>query len=165
MDLTNILNGRDGTKAEPSLQSHPHSPALSDHPTDHELSPRSSISPSGSSCSSPACIPRSASATLYPLSTLPNGAHLSGTFQHGSPLPSITFAPSIASRGPGRPSCGDPSMKAFPCTVCEKKFARRSDLARHGEHWERILSETETHVDGRAYTYGNSTSYLRLAWL
>lgn len=165
MDLTNILNGRDGIKADSSLQSHPHSPALSDHPTDHELSSRSSISPSGSNCSSPAYIPRSTSATSHPVSILPSGAYLNSTLQHGSPLPSITSAPNIVSRGPGRPSCGDPSMKAFPCTVCEKKFARRSDLARHGEPQKGILSVTQTHVDYRTYTYGNSAPYLRLAWL
>lgn len=36
-------------------------------------------------------------------------------------------------RGPGRPSSGDPQTKAFPCSTCGKGFARRSDLARHGE--------------------------------
>jgi len=162
MDLTNILNSRDGVRAESSLQSHPHSPALSDHPTDHELSSRS-ISPSGSNHSSPVYIPRSTFATSHSVSTLPNGAHLSGTLQHGSPFPPITSDPNIVSRGPGRPPCGDPSMKAFLCTVCEKKFARRSDLARHGEHRKGILSATKTHADYRAYTYGNSTSYLRVA--
>jgi len=38
-----------------------------------------------------------------------------------------------AQRGPGRPPTGDPSSKSFPCSVCTKGFARRSDLARHGK--------------------------------
>lgn len=31
-------------------------------------------------------------------------------------------------------SGGNESVKAFACTTCNKGFARRSDLARHGEH-------------------------------
>lgn len=128
MDLTNILNGRDGIIPKSNPPSHPHSPTFSDHPTDHEGSPHSSTSPSASNHSSPAYMPRSN------LHAVPNGTPLAGAFHHNDALPSVTSAPNIASRGPGRPSCGDPSMKAFPCTVCPKKFARRSDLARHGEH-------------------------------
>jgi hypothetical protein len=36
-------------------------------------------------------------------------------------------------RGPGRPPSSDAAHKAFPCGSCGKGFARRSDLARHGE--------------------------------
>lgn len=32
-----------------------------------------------------------------------------------------------------RQSAGDGAPKAFPCSTCGKGFARRSDLARHGE--------------------------------
>lgn len=32
-----------------------------------------------------------------------------------------------------RASAGNDSIKAFACTTCSKGFARRSDLARHGE--------------------------------
>lgn len=32
-------------------------------------------------------------------------------------------------------SGGNESVKAFACTTCNKGFARRSDLARHGEHF------------------------------
>ena len=34
----------------------------------------------------------------------------------------------------GPVSGGNDSVKAFACTTCNKGFARRSDLARHGEH-------------------------------
>jgi hypothetical protein len=38
------------------------------------------------------------------------------------------------SRARGRQSSGDAgTQKAFPCSSCGKGFARRSDLARHGE--------------------------------
>jgi uncharacterized Zn-finger protein len=36
-------------------------------------------------------------------------------------------------RGPGRLTVSDSSQKSFPCGTCGKGFARRSDLARHGE--------------------------------
>lgn len=35
---------------------------------------------------------------------------------------------------PGAVSGGNESVKAFACTTCNKGFARRSDLARHGQH-------------------------------
>ena len=35
--------------------------------------------------------------------------------------------------GSSRPSDSGSSMKAFSCGTCQKGFARRSDLARHGE--------------------------------
>lgn len=37
-----------------------------------------------------------------------------------------------ASSHPGRSSSGNDAVKAFACTTCGKGFARRSDLARHG---------------------------------
>ena len=136
MDLTNILNTKDAAAAaagavppltlpldmqkNPYLANpgaHPHSPAASDFVSDREGSPHSSTSPSASEHSPGA----------YPL---PSNTFVSANGSYSS-LPS--GAANTAARGPGRPSSGDPYSKAFPCSVCSKGFARRSDLARHGK--------------------------------
>lgn len=135
MDLTNILNTKDAAAAAagaaPSLTlplemqkhpylansgAHPHSPAASDFISDREGSPHSSTSPSASEHSPGA----------YPL---PSNTLVSA---NGSYPGVPSGAVNTAARGPGRPSSGDPYSKAFPCSVCNKGFARRSDLARHG---------------------------------
>lgn len=133
MDLTNILNTKDGASAvaitTPHLglaiefqkqsylsnpRDHPQSPAPSEFVSDREVSPHSSNSPSTSEHSSYAIQPAPASV---------NGQYSAAQL---APL-------NTGGRGPGRPSSGDPFSKAFPCSVCNKGFARRSDLARHGK--------------------------------
>lgn len=136
MDLTNILNTRDGHAAAsaalpldiqrsasfPGQDSQPHSPAPSDFVSDREGSPHSSaVSPSGSDQSS----------TAYSIRSMPTPIQqsMNGSYDVASPVLAINQS----GRGPGRPASGDSSAKSFPCSVCGKGFARRSDLARHGK--------------------------------
>lgn len=163
MDLTNILNNKDGAAAavppltlssemhkHPYLASsrdHPHSPAASDFVSDREGSPRSSTSPSASG----------GSPSAYPLTRPLASSDTGGTFS-GTTGPVNTVA-----RGPGRPSSGDPFSKAFPCSVCNKGFARRSDLARHGTLRPLVLlpNEASANVFFRANTYRSQATCLR----
>lgn len=56
-------------------------------------------------------------------------------------------------------------QKAFACNTCGKGFARRSDLARHGEHQELPVVGFLTNVLRRTYTQWHPTACLRLSRL
>jgi hypothetical protein len=47
---------------------------------------------------------------------------------YDSPIPQQD----MSHAAPIQPSAGNGAPKAFPCSTCNKGFARRSDLARHG---------------------------------
>lgn len=59
------------------------------------------------------------------LPMLQNGLMAQGSFDNGYAQDDL--------QGSGRPALGSPTHKAFPCSSCGKGFARRSDLARHGQ--------------------------------
>lgn len=142
MDLTNILNGRDGAgeKAKEGVQLqistsqaqalHPAfmAKAGNQSPDAHSSdgdSPKSAISRPGSDRSS------ILSAHSAPHSAVIPPQHM--MLQEGYMSQDAGYQQGMGiSRGPGRPCSGDPTAKPYPCSDCGKGFARRSDLARHG---------------------------------
>ncbi len=109
---------------------------------------------------------------LHHMSNYPNSLpYSSGPQQQGSQMMSNGFISGepqedgyvqSGDSNAGRPNEGAP--KAFACSTCAKRFARRSDLARHGKLLSHMIIEWQL-TGLRTHTQWSETSYVRLAWL
>jgi hypothetical protein len=144
MDITTMLNNKGGQAAaagqNPDQQLRDHLHAAANGHTMSETASDRGVSPHGSEhsrYSGPGMNMNgmnglngqmrypSPTAMQGPLPML-QGYRTDGGYE--SPIPQQDM-----SRVPGRqPSDGNVAQKAFPCSTCNKGFARRSDLARHG---------------------------------
>jgi hypothetical protein len=180
MDITNILNSKGaaaaaaaaGTHGDQHLQqhlAHQNAHSMHDSNSDRGTSPHGSEHSSrysNTNMGQPLVGMRYPSPTAMqnpmPMMGMGGGFRQDSGFDNG-------MVPQASTR-PQAGQTPDPSAprKAFECGTCGKDFARRSDLARHGElpTFQHFLRDTGlTKMDIRADTYWSPTSRLRLPGL
>jgi hypothetical protein len=79
--------------------------------------------------------------SLHPMANMPPGVRYASPPRPGNGMPMMPSA-YLPPGFPGNPplpsstgrSGGEPAPRIFHCSTCNKGFARRSDLARHGQY-------------------------------
>lgn len=148
MDITNILNTKGSAAAaaaaaaaNPEQQLHQQLAQVTGRPSSTSGSERAT------SPHNPEFSTRFLSRPNQPMhvvSGMQDGLHYPSPSQLNAPLPMLQTGMVQTNgyengyghdsmRATGRPPSDSPTQKAFPCGTCGKGFARRSDLARHGE--------------------------------
>ncbi len=152
MDITNILN-RKGSAAAAAMAAAAAAAAVNnDQHLQQQLAHVAARSPSESGSErAPSSYGSETSRysartahALHAMATLPTDLRYASPTAMQAPMPA--FPPGMVPSGPYEqgivpsdhpgsipPPLASPTPKAFPCSSCGKGFARRSDLARHGE--------------------------------
>ena len=123
MDIGNILNGKD--PASTGMAGHSRHPQMMENSSGMPASVRN-----GTGYPSPA-------ETAQPMTLLSNDyedpSAFEGMYTQRPQLGASSQQPDLQINHSISPSTASDASRMFPCETCNKGFARRSDLARHGE--------------------------------